>query len=81
VEYNIIENFRNSNGDYKDSWCMCDYCGGLSEVYVMLCTYNYTPLKVCKGCLTKMIKKMDDTMISDILKRTYTYQEDDGYCD
>ena len=81
MKYNIIENFRNVDGDHEKPWCTCDYCGKISEIYVEICILNFTPVKVCKGCLTRMIEKMDDTMIAKILSNEYCYQKDDSYRD
>lgn len=86
MEYSVVENFRDSDGNHIDPWCLCDFCRGISEVMIKVdCPVGYgVSILMDKGCLTRMIEAIDRAYmgymkadrIVDII-----HTEDDGYCD
>jgi hypothetical protein len=70
MKFEVVENFRDVDGNHRDPWCLCSYCGGLSEIYVktMMNDYEKTYLIACKGCLSDMIQSIDNKYVESMKK-------------
>jgi hypothetical protein len=68
MKFEVVENFRDVDGNHRDPWCLCSYCGGINEVYIRLCISNYTLVRACKGCLSDMIQSIDDKYVESMKK-------------
>lgn len=85
MKIDVVENFRDINGEFIGDECICNVCGKQSEVCITLsCDVGYnTDILLCKGCLTNMIKYIDKsyTKYASLGRNIKIYDEDDGCCD
>ena len=63
----IVENFRNSEGNFPSNE-ECSRCNGLSEVYVEIIKGGPV-IRLCKGCLTDCISKIDKAYVDKMSKK------------
>lgn len=83
MKYNVVENWRDAEGNHRDPWCLCSFCGGITEAMVKFDSdVGYgSSLQICKGCLSNMIKSINDCYIDHMRYIKAMPYEDDGYPD
>jgi hypothetical protein len=55
----VVENFRNEDGDFPSN-LRCSNCNCSSEVFIEI-VKGGPILRLCKGCLTNYIERIDKT--------------------